>query len=96
MMSGGSEVGHVRQTKPGVGPKYTKQFPIPQHAQRTVADWAEKMLKAGVIERCPQSLWNSLIFVVPKKDGTGRVVSYMREVNKRFEEIFPPKLLMPS
>ena len=73
---------------------YTKPYPSSMHSKKAIALWVERMYEAGVIERAPY--WNefqSACFVVPKKDGKGRMVVDMRKVNEHIlEEDFAPAI----
>jgi hypothetical protein len=62
-------------------PVYCKQFIIPEAHQNLIEQSLEEWLKLGVIKRS-NSLYNSPIFCVPKKQGQGlRVVQDFRELN---------------
>jgi hypothetical protein len=55
-------------------PVYRKQFKIPEAHQEFIEQSLEEWLKLGVV-KCANSLYNSPIFCVPKKQGQGlRVV----------------------
>ena len=70
--------------KRGCIPQWQKQFVLPIDRQRYVAQWIEKMYAGGTISRCPEGLWQSPIFVVPKKTpGEYRLVTDFRRVNKQ-------------
>ncbi len=63
------------------GPVYRKQFKIPEAHQNIIEQSLEEWLKLGVVKRA-NSLYNSPIFCVPKKQGQGlRVVEDYRELN---------------
>ncbi len=62
-------------------PVYRKQFKIPEAQQNFIEQSLDKWLKLGVVKRA-NSLYNSPIFCVPKKQGQGiRVVQDFRELN---------------
>jgi hypothetical protein len=62
-------------------PLYQKQFKIPEAHQNLIEQSLEEWLKLGVVKRA-NSLYNSPIFCVPKKQGQGlRVVQDFRELN---------------
>jgi hypothetical protein len=60
---------------------YRKQFKIPEAHQNFNEQSLDEWLKLGVVKRA-NSLYNSPIFCVPKKQGQGlRVVQDFRELN---------------
>ncbi len=62
-------------------PVYRKQFKIPEAHQNFIEQSLDEWLKLGVVKRA-NSLYNSAIFCVPKKQGQGlRVVQDFRELN---------------
>jgi hypothetical protein len=62
-------------------PVYRKQFKIPEARQNFIEQSLEEWLKLSVVKRA-NSLYNSPIFCVPKKQGQGlRVVQDFRELN---------------
>ncbi len=62
-------------------PMYRKQFKIPEAHQNFIEQSLDEWLKLGVVKRA-NSLYNSPIFCVPKKQGQGlRVVQDFRELN---------------
>jgi hypothetical protein len=62
-------------------PVYRKQFKIPEAHHNFIEQTLEEWLKLGVVRRS-DSLYNSLIFCVPKKQGQGlRIVQDFRELN---------------
>jgi hypothetical protein len=62
-------------------PVYRKQFKIPEAHQNFIEQSLEEWLKLGVVKHS-NSLYNSPIFCVPKKQGQGlRVVQDFRELN---------------
>jgi hypothetical protein len=62
-------------------PVYRKQFKIPEAHQTFIKQPLGEWLKLGVVKRA-NSLYNSPIFCVPKKQGQGlRIVQDFRELN---------------
>jgi hypothetical protein len=64
-------------------PAYHKQFKIPEAHQNFIEQSLSEWLKLGVIKRA-NSLYNSPIFCVPKKQGQGlQVVQDFQEFNNQ-------------
>jgi len=62
-------------------PVYRKQFKIPEAHQSFIEQTLDEWLKLGVVRRS-NSLYNSPIFCVPKKQGQGlRIVQDFRDLN---------------
>jgi len=61
-------------------PVYVKQFKIPDAHEDFLKGQVKEWLKLGIIQRA-NSLYNSPIFVVPKKDKTLRLVQDFRGLN---------------
>ena len=61
-------------------PIYVKQFKIPEAHQTVVEEHLKEWLKLGIVEPC-RSKYNSPLFVVPKKDGSLRIVQDFRALN---------------
>jgi Reverse transcriptase (RNA-dependent DNA polymerase) len=63
-------------------PEYGKQFKIPEAHHNFIKQTLEEWLKLGVVRRS-DSLYNSPIFCVPKKQGQGlQIVQDFRELNQ--------------
>jgi len=63
-------------------PVYQKQFKIPEAHHQFIKQTLDEWLKLGVVKRS-NSLYNSPIFCVPKKQGQGlRIVQDFRELNQ--------------
>ncbi len=76
---------HHIKLKPGIQPIYIPAYRLP-HCQRQIVDEQIKdMLEQGVIQHSA-SLWNSLLFLVPKKDGQYRPVIDFRRANEVTED----------
>jgi len=63
-------------------PVYRKQFRIPEADRQILIEHLNNWIKLGVVSPS-NSRYNSPIFLVPKKDGTGRPVLDFRGVNDK-------------
>jgi hypothetical protein len=62
-------------------PVYRKQFKIPEAHQNFIETTLDEWLKLGVV-KCSNSLYNSPLFCVPKKQEQGlHIVQDFRELN---------------
>ncbi len=61
-------------------PVYVKQFKIAEAHQNYLQDQVQEWLKLGIIQPS-NSRYNSLVFLVQKKDGTHRIVQDFRSLN---------------
>ena len=68
-------------------PVYKKQFPIPLANMNILKQHVEEMLARGLIERS-RSVYNSPVFVVPKKSGKHRIVIDLRAINAKTRKDF--------
>src|SRR5207253_481843 len=63
------------QLKEGAKPKYHKYRPVPLAQKVKVEKELDRLLEAGIISPMQFSRWATPIVVVPKPDGTVRIVS---------------------
>ena len=68
-------------------PVYRKQFQIPLANMGILKDHVEEMLARGLVERS-RSVYNSPVFVVPKKSGKHRIVIDLRAINAKTRKDF--------
>ena len=61
-------------------PIYRKQFKIPDAHRQFLSDQVTDWLKLGIVSKT-NSLYNSPVFCVPKKDGSLRIVQDFRQLN---------------
>jgi len=71
------------ELKPGVTPYHARPFPIPRIHEGTLKLELERLCKIGVLKKVNHSEWAVPTFIVPKKDGSVRFISDLREINKR-------------
>ena len=82
------------ELKPNITTYRDKPFGIPQIHMDTVKKEVERLVKLGVLEKDHDSAWASPCFIIPKKNGTVRFITDLRQVNKRIvRKPFPlPKI----
>ena len=82
------------EIKPGQKPYHGKAYSIPHAYEQTLKKEVERLIKIGVLEKCSDSEWASPTFIIPKKNGTVRFITDLRQVNKRIvRKPFPiPKI----
>ena len=80
--------------KPDATPYHAKPYGIPQVHIETVKKEVARLVKLGVLERDYESAWASPCFIRPKKNGTVRFLTDLRQLNKRIiRKPFPlPKI----
>ena len=66
-------------------PYHGRPYPIPHIHLDTLKKEIKRLCKIGVLKKQPQSEWASPTYIVAKKQGTPRVLSDFREVNKRIK-----------
>ena len=70
--------------KEGVEPYHAKRaYTVPQIHKETLKKEIDRLVSIGVLQEESNSQWGSCTFIVPKANGTVRVTSDLREVNKR-------------
>ena len=67
--------------QPNSTPKWVPTRPVPYKLQGVMDKEIENMEKSGMIKKCPFSLFNSAVCLVPKKGNRFRFVADMRSVN---------------
>lgn len=82
------------ELKEGATPYHARAFPVPRIHERTLRLEIDRLCKLGVLKKVNRSEWAAPTFIIPKKDGTVRVISDFRELNKRIKrKPFPiPKI----
>ncbi len=65
-------------------PVIQKQYPLPQAAKKALNERIDEFLKAKIIKPST-SVYNSAIWMVPKKDGKWRMCLDFRALNKKVE-----------
>ena len=71
------------ELKPDATPYRACPFPIPRVHEATLKLELECLCKIGVLKKVNHSQWAVPTFIVPKKDGSVRFISDLREINKR-------------
>ena len=69
--------------KEGTKPIQSRAIPIPQSKVQNVMKDIDELVQLGVIERTKPTEWSFPSFVVPKKDGTDRIVTDFRKLNEK-------------
>ncbi len=76
---------HKIRVKPDTKPVYIPACRLPHSQTQVVDEQVKDMLDQGVIQHS-RSPWNSLLFLVPKKDGSFRPVIDFQKVNEVTED----------
>lgn len=75
----------------GATPYHVKQpYSIPLPQQEAVKKEIDQQVKLGILERCYATEWGMPTFVVPKPDGSCRLISDFRELNKVTKKLHYP------
>lgn len=70
---------------PDAKPYHGRPYPIPHIHLDTLKKEIKRLCMIGVLKKQPQSEWASPTYIVAKKQGTPRVLSDFRQVNKRIK-----------
>ena len=71
------------EIKPGMTPVHSKPFPIPHIRKETFYKELCRMEALGILKKDSNSQWASPTFIIPKSNGTVRMVSDFRKVNTK-------------
>jgi len=71
------------EIKPGMNPVHSKPFPIPHIRKETFYKELCRMEALGILKKDSNSQWASPTFIIPKSNGTVRMVSDFRKVNTK-------------
>ena len=66
----------------GAKPYHAKPFPIPKIHEEIPKIEVNRLINIGVFKRKNNSKWEAPNFLIPKKNGTVRLISDVRELNK--------------
>jgi len=78
------------ELKPGAEPVHCRPFPIPHIHYKTFKDEIERLESEGVLSRVWDTEHAYPTFIIPKKDGTVRVISDFRKLNANIKrKIYP-------
>ena len=82
------------ELKDGATPYHGKPYPVPKIHEKVFREEIERLCKLGVLKKVNDSEWGAPTFIQPKKNGTVRVLSDFRELNKNIKrKPFPiPKI----
>jgi len=64
-----------------------KAYPVPKAYEGTLKLEIDRLVQAGVLRKVNRSEWAFPTFIIPKKDGSVRVITDFRELNKRIKRI---------
>ena len=71
---------------------HAKPFPIPKLHELTFKKEVDKLIKIGALKKIINSQWVAPTFIIPKKNGTVRLITDFRELDKRIKR--KPFLIM--
>jgi hypothetical protein len=60
---------------------------VPKNHHDTLKHETEQLLKLGVLIRCSSSEWAAPTFIIPKKNGTVRLISDSRKLNEMLKRM---------
>ena len=70
----------------GTKPVQMRPYPVPQSHERKLREEINRLCELGVLRKVNRSEWSSLMFTIPKPDGTLRSLADFRELNKKLKE----------
>jgi hypothetical protein len=70
------------ELKEGATPYHARPFPIPKCHTETLKMEVERLVEIGVLKKVNRLEWAAPSFIIPKKDGTVRLIDNFRELNK--------------
>jgi hypothetical protein len=65
-------------------PYHAKAFPVPKIHHDTLKHEIEQLVSLGILKRC-SSEWAAPTFIIPKKNGTVRLISDFRKLNEQLK-----------
>ena len=82
------------ELKENIKPYHAKPFPIPRVHKGTLKKEVQHLCKIDVLKRINTAEWAAPTFIIHKKNGTARLISDFRELNKQIQrKPFPiPKI----
>ncbi|KAG3135545.1 hypothetical protein PI126_g18200 [Phytophthora idaei] len=87
---------YVIPLQPDAKPYAGKPFPIPLAYFDATRKEIDRLVAFGVLEPDSLSEWASPAFVIPKKDGTVRLVCDFRQLNRRVRRSYYPVRSVPE
>ena len=69
--------------KPDAQPHHARPYPVPKAYKRTLKLEIQHLIKAGVLREINRSQWVAPTSIIPKKDGSVRIISNFRDLNER-------------
>ncbi len=70
------------ELKDGAKPYHARAYPIPKIHEAVLKKEIERLVKLGVLKKINRSEWAAPTFIIPKKDGSVRILTDFRELNK--------------
>ena len=62
-------------------PVNARWYPVPRINKRTFKTELMRLVEIGVLEKVQESKWGTPVFIIPKKEGTVRLLTDYRKVN---------------
>jgi transposase InsO family protein len=63
-------------------PYHARAYPVPKAYENTLKLEIDRLCKIGVLRKVNRSEWAAPTFIIPKKDGTVRVIADFRKLNE--------------